>query len=60
VGFVSLTENIDFSTPSGKLMLTMIGGFSEFFSDQLAVHVIKAQRLRAKGDFQLVLSALAT
>ena len=48
VGFVSLTENIDFSTPSGKLMLTMIGGFSEFFSDQLAVHVVKAQRLRAE------------
>ena len=48
VGFVSLTENIDFSTPSGKLMLTMIGGFSEFFSDQLAIHVVKAQRQRAE------------
>ena len=47
VGFVSLTESIDFSTPSGKLMLTMIGGFSEFFSDQLAVHVVKSQRQRA-------------
>ena len=40
VGFVSLTENSDFSTPAGKLMLTMIGGFSEFFSDQLAIHVV--------------------
>lgn len=49
VGFVSLTENIDFSTPSGKLMLTMIGGFSEFFSDQLAVHVLKSQRQRAES-----------
>ena len=48
VGFVSLTESIDFSTPSGKLMLTMIGGFSEFFSDQLAVHVVKSQRQRAE------------
>ncbi len=48
VGFVSITENIDFSTPSGKLMLTMIGGFSEFFSDQLAVHVLKSQRQRAE------------
>ena len=49
VGFISLTENIDFSTPSGKLMLTMIGGFSEFFSDQLAVHVVKSQRQRAES-----------
>ena len=49
VGFVSLTENIDFSTPSGKLMLTMIGGFSEFFSDQLGVHVLKSQRHKAEG-----------
>ena len=45
---MSLTESIDFSTPSGKLMLTMIGGFSEFFSDQLAVHVVKSQRQRAE------------
>ena len=49
VGFISLTENIDFPTPSGKLMLTMIGGFSEFFSDQLAVHVVKSQRQRAES-----------
>ena len=32
IGFVSITENFDFSTPSGKMMLTMIGGFAEFFS----------------------------
>ncbi len=49
IGFISLTENIDFSTPSGKLMLTMIGGFAEFFSDQLAVHVVKSQRQRAEA-----------
>jgi site-specific DNA recombinase len=28
-------------------MLTMMGGVAEFFSDQLAVHVSKAQRYRA-------------
>lgn len=48
VGFASVTENIDFTTPAGKLMLTMIGGVSEFFSDQLAVHVSKGQRERAE------------
>jgi uncharacterized membrane protein len=26
IGFVSVTENFDFSTPAGRLMLTMIGG----------------------------------
>lgn len=46
-GFVSVTEDFDFTTPSGKLMLTMIGGVAEFFSDQLGVHVAKAQRYRA-------------
>ena len=46
VGFASVMEDFDF-TPSGKLMLTMIGGVAEFFSDQLGVHVSKAQRYRA-------------
>lgn len=48
VGFASVTEDFDFTTPSGKLMLTMIGGVAEFFSDQLGVHVAKAQRYRAE------------
>lgn len=30
VNFVSLKENIDTTTPSGKLMLTMIGAIAEF------------------------------
>ena len=46
-GFVSIAENQDFTTPHGKLMLTMIGGVSEFFSGQLGVHVSKAKRERA-------------
>ena len=48
VGFASVTENMDFTTPAGKLMLTMIGAVSEFFSDQLAVHVSKGLRERAE------------
>ena len=47
VGFASVMEDFDYTTPSGKLMLTMIGGVAEFFSDQLGVHVSKAQRYRA-------------
>ncbi len=48
VGFVSVTENVDFSTPGGRLLLTVIGGVSEFFSDQLGVHVAKGQHQRAR------------
>jgi site-specific DNA recombinase len=47
IGFASVMEDFDFTTPGGKLMLTMMGGVAEFFSDQLAVHVSKAQRYRA-------------
>ena len=48
VGFVSVAESIDFTTPAGRMLLNMIGGVSEFFSDQLAVHVQKGVRERAE------------
>ena len=48
VGFISLAENVDFSTATGRMMLTVMGGVSEFFSDQLGVHVLKSQRDRAE------------
>ena len=46
VGFASVTESIDYTTLEGRLMLTMIGGFAEFFSGQLARHVQKGVRQR--------------
>jgi len=49
VGFISIAENMDFTTPAGRMMLTMMGGVSEFFSDQLAVHIGKGQRERAES-----------
>jgi DNA invertase Pin-like site-specific DNA recombinase len=49
VGFASVTEDVDFSTPAGKLLLTTMGGVSEFFSDQLGVHVRKAQKQMAES-----------
>ena len=48
MGFASVSEDIDFTTPAGRLLLTMIGGVAEFFSDQLGFHVSKAQRHRAE------------
>ena len=41
VGFVSVQEQIDYSTPSGKLMLVMQGGLAEFYSDNLSQEVKK-------------------
>ena len=53
VGFVSLMENFDFSTPHGKFNLNMIGGVNQFFSDQLALHVLKSQRHKAEGGLPI-------
>ena len=53
VGFASVTEDHDFTTPGGRLLLTMMGGVSEFFSDQLAGHVMKSQRERAEQGLPL-------
>ena len=49
VGFASVTENLDYTTPAGKLTLALLGGAAEFFSDQLSVHVSKAFRERAEN-----------
>ena len=48
VGFASVMEDFDFSTPSGRFLLTTMGGVAEFFSDQLGMHVKKAHRRRAE------------
>ena len=48
VGFTSATEDFDYSSPNGSFLLTMLGGAAELFSDQLGVHVKKAQRQRAE------------
>ena len=52
IGFASVTENVDYTTPEGRLMLTMIGGFAEFFSAQLGRHVEKGARQRVEQGLQ--------
>ena len=47
VSLVSITENIDYSTPQGKLMTTMLAGFAEYFSDSLSTHIKKGLGERA-------------
>ena len=47
VGLVSITENLDWSTPEGRLVARTLGSFGEFFSDMLGTHVKKGISERA-------------
>ena len=47
VSLVSITENIDYSNPQGKLFTQMLGSFAEYFSAALATHVSKGLEQRA-------------
>lgn len=48
VGYVSIVENVDYTTPHGKLTTQLLGGMAEFFSDMLAVHTKKGIDERAR------------
>ena len=47
VSLVSISENIDYSKPEGKLFTQMLGSFAEYFSGSLATHVSKGHAQRA-------------
>jgi site-specific DNA recombinase len=47
VGIASISENIDYSTPQGKLFTQMLGSFAEYFSGALSNHVSKGMDQRA-------------
>ena len=47
VGFASVTEQIDHTTPAGQMILTTLGAAQQFFSAQTGVHVRKAHREKA-------------
>src|SRR5713226_10611951 len=44
--FISLNENIDYSTPEGMLQLTILAAFAAYFSDMLAKHTSKGKSER--------------
>jgi DNA invertase Pin-like site-specific DNA recombinase len=46
VGFVSLSEQMDYTSPAGQLMLTMLVGLSQFYSDNLASETKKGKAER--------------
>src|SRR5215472_2747705 len=41
--FISLSEHIDYSTPQGRLQLTILAAFAAYFSDMLAKHTSKGK-----------------
>ena len=47
VALATITDNIGYSTPQGKLMTTMLAGFAEYFSDSLSTHIKKGLGERA-------------
>ncbi len=47
IAFASINENIDYSTPEGKLFIAMVGAFAQFYSDNLSKHTAKGMKERA-------------
>ena len=46
---ISISQPIDDSTPEGKLMSTMLAGMDEYYSQNLASNIRRAQKLKAKN-----------
>jgi DNA invertase Pin-like site-specific DNA recombinase len=56
VGFVSISEQMDFTTPIGKVVLATLAAFVQYFSDNLATEVKKGKAERkAQGLYNGVL-----
>ena len=48
VAFACVKQDIDYSTPEGRLFMVMLGGFAQYFSDNLSTHTKKGMRERAQ------------
>lgn len=53
VGLVSITENLEWTTPEGRLVAWTLGSFAEFFSDMLGLHVKKGVDTKATQGLHL-------
>ena len=49
VTFVSIQEQIDYTKPEGRLFVTMLGAFAQYFSDALSGHTRKGLKTRAQN-----------
>ena len=41
VAFACVKQDLDYSTPEGRLFMVMLGGFAQYFSDNLSGHTQK-------------------
>ncbi len=48
IAFVSITENMDFTTPWGKLTLAVLGTLAEIYIDKLSAETSKGKQQRAR------------
>ena len=48
ITFVSITENLDFTTPWGKLVLAVLGALAEIYIDKLRDETRKGKQTRAR------------
>ncbi|MCL7453306.1 MAG: recombinase family protein, partial [Anaerolineae bacterium] len=48
VSFISITENLDFTTPWGKLALAVLGTLAEIYLDKLRIETSKGKKARAR------------
>jgi site-specific DNA recombinase len=48
VGYLSVTEQIDYSTPQGMLFLSMLGAFNEYYVANLRREIRKGKRGKAR------------
>ncbi len=48
VAFACVKQDIDYSTPEGRLFMVMLGGFAQYFSDNLSTHTKKGMKERAQ------------
>lgn len=50
IGFISFYENLDLTTPTGRMHFTIISAFAEFERDMIRVRTMEGlQRARAQG-----------
>jgi len=49
VRYVSVTEQIDYTTPEGLLFMSMLGAFNEYFSKALSAKVRRGKLARARS-----------
>ncbi len=49
VAFVSVTEQFDFTTPQGGIMLALMGSLAQWYRENLAIETAKGKKAKAKA-----------